>query len=294
MNMNGSLISLPFSGYIDKFFCNARNPMAISKAKDGTYTAVNKAFAKGAGLPWQMIIGQTSVGMGHITASQRSEIVDEIKNKGSAQNIELEVKVKNNEIRRRLINSSLIRTGKDSLLLTIVTDISKHKLAMKKRQNDILFKSLDAIEGTGVILIQDHPQKPSSFFINKEARRALKKRPVADLLCAIDGQKSIHFNTETGFYHVKTISVNHCASKRIILMKNLHKVVSIKEKLRQYALTSRQEEIALLAATGYSNREISEKLFIAEYTVKDHLKEIFQRIGISKRGELCPKIFKWR
>jgi len=28
--------------------------------------------------------------------------------------------------------------------------------------------------------------------------------------------------------------------------------------------------------------------YIDEYTVKDHLKGIFQRIGVRKRSELCP------
>ena len=69
---------------------------------------------------------------------------------------------------------------------------------------------------------------------------------------------------------------------------------ALKKKLKQYDLTPRQEEIALFAAMGDSNKEIAEKLFIAEYTVKDHLKEIFQQIGVYKRSELCPKILKWR
>ncbi|HBI47574.1 MAG TPA: hypothetical protein DDX93_02465 [Smithella sp.] len=45
---------------------------------------------------------------------------------------------------------------------------------------------------------------------------------------------------------------------------------------------------------GHSNKEIAGKLFITQYTVKDHLKKIFQTIGIDKRSELCPKILRWR
>ena len=184
---------------------------------------------------------------------------------------------------------------KDNLWLTIGTDISERRLATEARQDNILFKSLAAIEGTGVILIRGYQrQQPYSFFINEEARRALSRRPVTDLLDAIEGHESTYFSTEAGCYHVKTILTHHSSPGKIILLEHLPDAVCIQDKLKQYDMTRRQEEIALLAAMGHSNREIAEKLFIGEYTVKDHLKEIFQSIGVSKRGELGPKLLKWR
>ena len=64
----------------------------------------------------------------------------------------------------------------------------------------------------------------------------------------------------------------------------------VKEKFKNYQLTPRQQEIALLSATGHSNNEIAKKLFISPYTVKDHQKEIFRIIGIDSRNELFPKL----
>ena len=57
----------------------------------------------------------------------------------------------------------------------------------------------------------------------------------------------------------------------------------VKEKLKHYLLTHRQQEIALLSATGHSNSKIAKKLFISEFTVKDHQKEIFRIIGIHRK-----------
>jgi DNA-binding CsgD family transcriptional regulator len=189
----------------------------------------------------------------------------------------------------------LIKTGKDDLWLTVVSDISKRGLALAARQDDILFKSLAALERTGVILIRDnHRQQPLLIFINKEARRALNRRPLTDLLDVIDGHDSTYFSNKTGCYQVKTILTHNGSSRKIILMEPLPDVICIEEKLKQYDLTPRQKEIALLAAIGNSNREIAAKLCITEYTVKDHCKEIFQRIGIRKRSELCPTILNWR
>ena len=64
----------------------------------------------------------------------------------------------------------------------------------------------------------------------------------------------------------------------------------IKEKLKQYRLTSRQQEIALLSAIGLSNSKIASKLYISEFTVKDHQKDIFRIMGIHHRSELVPKL----
>ena len=293
--MDDRLIVTPPKDYINKFFWKARTPMAITQAKDGKYIEVNEAFAKCMGLRRSDMIGQTSVGIGYITAQQRLMLFNEIKEKGYAQNIELEVRVKNNEVRCGLFNSSLIKMEKNGLWLTIVTDISDRRLAAEARQDDVLFKSLAAIEGTGVILIRGYRrQQPHSFFINQEARKTLGRRPVTDLLDAIDGRVSAYFNTKKGCYLVKTILIHNDSPGKIILLEPLPDAVCIKEKLKQYDLTPRQEEIALFAAMGDSNKEIAEKLFIAEYTVKDHLKEIFQQIGVYKRSELCPKILKWR
>jgi PAS domain S-box-containing protein len=292
--MDDPFVTTVPQNYINKFFWKAPNPMAITQAKDGRYIEVNEAFVKSMGLRRREMIGQTSVGIGHITAQQRSIVFNEIQEKGYAQNIELEVKVKNNETRCGLFNSSQIKTGKDGLWLTVVTDISDSKKAIEERQNNILFKSLAAIEGTGVILIRWQKQTPNVLFMNSEARRALNGRLVTDLLDAINGHESTYFGTGTGCYHVKSLLMHHGAPGKIILLERMPDSVCIKEKLKQYDLTVRQEEIALLAAMGHSNKEIAKELFIAEYTVKDHLKEIFKRVGVSKRGELCPKLLTWR
>ncbi|KQC11557.1 MAG: hypothetical protein APR62_09585 [Smithella sp. SDB] len=268
--------------------------MAITKARDGTYLEVNEAFISSMGLKKQEIIGQTSIGLEYITADQRLFLANEIEEKGYAQNIELEVKIKNHEKRLGLFNSSPVGIGDDALWLTVVTDISKQRLALDALQDDILFKSFAAVEGIGVIIIRGHRQNINSLFINDEARRALNNRTLTDLFNETNGRESAYFNTATGCYHVKTISSKYGSPWKIILLERSSHSVYIKEKLKKYDLTIRQQEIALLAAIGHSNGAIAEILCISEYTVKDHLKEIFQRIGVCKRSELCPKILELR
>ena len=52
-------------------------------------------------------------------------------------------------------------------------------------------------------------------------------------------------------------------------------------------LTSRQFEIAELVATGMSNAEIAERLFLSVRTVTSHLDHIYTRLGISSRAALA-------
>jgi DNA-binding NarL/FixJ family response regulator len=52
-------------------------------------------------------------------------------------------------------------------------------------------------------------------------------------------------------------------------------------------LSSREKEVVALVASGLRNKEIAEKLFISEQTVKTHLSNIFQKLGLGDRLELA-------
>ena len=52
-------------------------------------------------------------------------------------------------------------------------------------------------------------------------------------------------------------------------------------------LSNREREVSGLVVQGYLNKEIAEKLFISEQTVKNHLHNIFEKLGVSNRLELA-------
>jgi DNA-binding NarL/FixJ family response regulator len=55
-------------------------------------------------------------------------------------------------------------------------------------------------------------------------------------------------------------------------------------------LTPRESEIAEGVASGLQNKEIAEKLGIADGTVRIHVHNIFKKLGIQNRVELANRI----
>lgn len=57
------------------------------------------------------------------------------------------------------------------------------------------------------------------------------------------------------------------------------------ERLREFAITKRELEILELIAKGMSNREIAEKLFVSENTVKTHSSRLFDKLSAKRRTQ---------
>jgi DNA-binding CsgD family transcriptional regulator len=55
-------------------------------------------------------------------------------------------------------------------------------------------------------------------------------------------------------------------------------------------LTAQELQIAQLAATGLSNREIGQRLYLSHRTVSTHLYRVFPKLGITSRAELSPAL----
>ena len=57
------------------------------------------------------------------------------------------------------------------------------------------------------------------------------------------------------------------------------------QKLRELSITPRELEILALIANGMSNREIAEKLFVSESTVKTHSSRLFDKLSAKRRTQ---------
>lgn len=80
---------------------------------------------------------------------------------------------------------------------------------------------------------------------------------------------------------VEAIRRVHAGKKRI----SPHAAAQLSEHLGDENLTEREIEVLKQVAGGNRNRDIAEKLFITEETVKVHLKHIMQKLGASDRTQ---------
>ncbi|QWV96433.1 helix-turn-helix transcriptional regulator [Geomonas nitrogeniifigens] len=62
--------------------------------------------------------------------------------------------------------------------------------------------------------------------------------------------------------------------------------VNVARSRQKFRLTKREAEVAKFISKGFSNREISDKLFISEFTVKNHLKQIMKKTGATARSQI--------
>ena len=58
-----------------------------------------------------------------------------------------------------------------------------------------------------------------------------------------------------------------------------------------YGLTDREAAIVQAMLRGESTHAIAQSLFLSPYTVQDHFKSIFEKIGVSSRREVATRVF---
>jgi DNA-binding CsgD family transcriptional regulator len=58
----------------------------------------------------------------------------------------------------------------------------------------------------------------------------------------------------------------------------------------QPSLTSRERQVAELAAEGVRSREIADRLYLSPRTVENHLQRVYAKLGVNGRVELAPAL----
>jgi DNA-binding NarL/FixJ family response regulator len=94
--------------------------------------------------------------------------------------------------------------------------------------------------------------------------------------------KSIH-TVMTGEYWVGRESV----SNLVQYLRTQMQASNEETRQKKFGLTPRELEIVSAVVAGYSNKEIAEYFKISEDTVKHHLSNIFDKLGVSTRLELA-------
>jgi DNA-binding CsgD family transcriptional regulator len=62
-------------------------------------------------------------------------------------------------------------------------------------------------------------------------------------------------------------------------------------RLEVHGATSREREVATLLARGATTAEIAAALTLSQHTVQDHVKSLFEKLGVASRQELVARVF---
>jgi DNA-binding CsgD family transcriptional regulator len=62
-------------------------------------------------------------------------------------------------------------------------------------------------------------------------------------------------------------------------------------RLEINGVTAREREVATLLARGLSNTDIAATLVLSAHTVQDHIKSLFEKLGVTSRQELVARVF---
>jgi DNA-binding NarL/FixJ family response regulator len=87
---------------------------------------------------------------------------------------------------------------------------------------------------------------------------------------------------------IGAISKDEIWAERKIITKVIGRFLATRKSTLtlKLGLTKREDEIVKLIIQGYSNKQIANKLSISNQTVKNHLVNVFNKLGISNRLNL--------
>jgi DNA-binding NarL/FixJ family response regulator len=183
---------------------------------------------------------------------------------------------------------NLFRLEKDFKVVARCLDGDEALKAVRRHKPDIL------------VLDIQMPAKDGLVVLREMSKEKLPTRVV--VLTATLGDEGL---TEAIHLGVRGLVIKELAPKLLVqCIRKVHAgelwlekrtVSSALEKLLQreagkqeaaQVLTSREIEVVKQAATGLRNSEIAKRLFISEGTVKMHLHNIYQKLGVDTRLKL--------
>jgi len=193
---------------------------------------------------------------------------------------------------------TMFRQGLEEMLST-----DEEMLIVGEAENGSVAVDLAARESPDVVIL-DVEMPGVSVAETLEALLALSPAPRVLVVSMYDSPRLVHDLLGRGAsgYLVKSASLKELLTAVRRAARGLHgsggeNVIlavprSVLERVEggdEDRLSGREQEILLLAARGLSNRRISEALHISEATVKRHLANVYEKMGVGSRGEASQK-----
>jgi DNA-binding CsgD family transcriptional regulator len=122
-------------------------------------------------------------------------------------------------------------------------------------------------------------------------RKALKPQSDREL----NGVPSVRVQTRSGrwltFHGARTEPRSGRGAETMVIIEPSRPQELAWLRVSAYGLSERERAVVDLVVQGASTREISQALYISEYTVQDHLSNAFDKVGVRGRRALIKRLF---
>lgn len=150
---------------------------------------------------------------------------------------------------------------------------------------DINMPSINGIEATKLIKEKNLKTRVIILTIHNELEYLLKAIDVG-----ADGYVLKDADSDMLVEAIKTVYNNKSYIQSSIALQLARKVNGLEyegddQGVYINELTRRELEVLILLTSGMLNKEIAQKLYISEKTVKNHVSNIFKKIGVSDRTQ---------
>ena len=124
----------------------------------------------------------------------------------------------------------------------------------------------------------------------------LPEDEIVDLLCTfkIDGVISTDTDSELFKKALTVVCTGQAWIDNGTVRALLHRIEATTKVSVKDSLSNKEQAIILHISQGMTNREIAEKLYISEQTVKAHLSRIFRKCNVKNRAQLVPLAMMFR
>jgi DNA-binding CsgD family transcriptional regulator len=147
------------------------------------------------------------------------------------------------------------------------------------------------LDGLGADWLEGEGLPAPVWMVVGALRKALKAETERDR----SGQPSVRVQTRSGrwltFHGARTESRPGREGETMVIVEPSRPQDLAWLRVSAYGLSERERAVVDLVAQSASTKEISQALYISEYTVKDHLSNIFEKVGVRGRRALVKQLY---
>jgi DNA-binding NarL/FixJ family response regulator len=183
--------------------------------------------------------------------------------------------------------AAIIRSESDIQISGQAGSVREAIEIVKELKPDMVLMDFGLPDGTGAdatrAILQEHPDCKVVFLTMSEEDEDL----FAAIRSGAKGYLLKNMHPSKLVASLRSVQQGQSAISRVMTLRLMEELARTKEPPRVDGptLTRREMEVLRELASGFSNQEIAERLFIAENTVKYHVHSILEKLNLSDRRD---------